>query len=267
MTEETSVLIKPILEIERTVQELERLVDAKSTEVAQLKLRAMLLEESDTDAAALRQQLDVAVREAQRWREKAEAAESKARIFQEFTRRIRSIHSSLAVGEGSRISGDVGEVVSTEEDKDAQGSYRVHRVRFPMGPGDGAESFSITSNEAGPAAGGSTETEGEVAVEEVDDGRELTSTSTATPLSSEQGAPYPVPPGLPALPGLDGVVSPAAGEGRGTMDLSSATMAMWVATQELLMMEDEETSSHTPGISTVSTDGSFSESFAMEDQW
>ncbi|KAH0497724.1 hypothetical protein TgHK011_005010 [Trichoderma gracile] len=263
MTEDASVLIKPILEIEQTVQELEQLVDAKSAEVAQLKLRVMLLEETDTDTVALRQQLNVAVREAQRWREKAEAAESKARIFQKFTSRIRSIHSSLAVGEGSRISGDANEMVSLEG-KDAEGSFRAHRVRF-SGLGDGAGSSSITSNDAGPVADGSTETEGEIVAEEVDDGRELTSPSTATPLSSEQGAPYPVPSGLPALQSLDGVVSPVAAAGQGAMDFSSAAMAMWVATQELLMMEDEETSSQTPGISTVSTDDSFSESFVTED--
>ncbi|PTB69267.1 hypothetical protein BBK36DRAFT_1155857 [Trichoderma citrinoviride] len=265
LNEDTSVLVRPVLEIEQTVQELDRLVDAKSAEVAQLKLRVTLLEETDTDTAALRQQLNVAVREAQRWREKAEAAEKKARIFQKFTRRIRSIHSSLAVGEGSRVSGDANETVSTKGE-DAEGSYSVHRVRFHMGLADGAGSSSAMSTEAGPVAGGSTETEGEIVVEEVDDGQELTSPSTATPLSSEQGAPFPVPPGLPALhTSLDGVVSPLAGAGRGAMDLSSAAMAMWVATQELLMMEDEEASGHTPDISTASTDGRFSESFLSEE--
>lgn len=265
MTEDASIFIKPILEIEQTVQELEQLVDAKSAEVAQLKLRVMLLEETDTDTAALRQQLSVAVREAQRWREKAEAAESKARIFQKFTSRIRSIHSSLAVGEGSLVSGEANGMVSLEG-KDAEGAFRAHRVRF-SGLGDGAGSSSITSNEAGPVAGGSTETEGEIVAEEADDdGRELTSPSTTSPFSSEPGALYPVAPGLPALQSLDGVVSPAAEAGQGAMDFSSAAMAMWVATQELLMMEeDEETSSPTPGISTVSTEGSFSDSFVAED--
>ncbi|PTB78850.1 hypothetical protein M440DRAFT_1328145 [Trichoderma longibrachiatum ATCC 18648] len=240
--------MKPILEIERTVQELDQLVDAKSAEVAELKLRVMLLEETDTDTAALRQQLDVAVREAQRWREKAEAAESKARIFEKFTSRIRSIHSSLAVGEGSRVSGDANELVSTQG-KDAEGSYRAYRVRFSDGP----------------VAGGSTGTEGEIVAEELDDGGELTSPSTATPWSSEQGAPYPTAPGLPALQSLDGVTSPAATAGQGSMDFSSAAMAMWVATQELLMMEDEEAASPTPGISTGSTDGSSSESIGAEE--
>ncbi|KAL6876232.1 hypothetical protein HDV57DRAFT_156662 [Trichoderma longibrachiatum] len=263
MTQDTSVLMKPILEIERTVQELDQLVDAKSAEVAELKLRVMLLEETDTDTAALHQQLDVAVREAQRWREKAEAAESKARIFEKFTSRIRSIHSSLAVGEGSRVSGDANEMVSTQG-KDAEGSYRAYRVRF-SGLGDGAGSLTITGNEDGPVAGGSTGTEGEIVADEVDDGGELTSPSTATPWSSEQGAPYPTAPGLPALQSLDGVTSPAATAGQGSMDFSSAAMAMWVATQELLMMEDEEAASPTPGISTGSTDGSSSESIGAEE--
>lgn len=262
MTQDTSVLMKPILEIERTVQELDQLVDAKSAEVAELKLRVMLLEETDTDTAALRQQLDVAVREAQRWREKAEAAESKARIFEKFTSRIRSIHSSLAVGEGSRVSGDANELVSTQG-KDAEGSYRAYRVRF-SGLGDGAGSLTITGNEDGPVAGGSTGTEGEIVAEELDDGGELTSPSTATPWSSEQEAPYPAAPGLPALQSLDGVTSPAATAGQGSMDFSSAAMAMWVATQELLMMEDEEAASPTPGISTGSTDGSSSESIETD---
>ncbi|KAL6879302.1 hypothetical protein J3F83DRAFT_296645 [Trichoderma novae-zelandiae] len=264
MTEETPFLVRPILEIGQTVQELERLVDTKSTEVAQLQLRVMLLEEVDTDTAALRQQLKVAVREAQRWREKAEAAESKARIFQKFTRRIRSIHSSLAVGEGSRVSGDAEELVSMER-KDAEGSYRVHRVRFSTGLGDEAESSNIAREEGGHVAGRNVESGSESVVEEVDDGKELASSSTATPSSNEEGAPYPVPPGLSALHSLDGVVSPAIGAGRGAVDFSSAALAMWVATQELLLMEEEETSSHTPGISSVSTDGSFSESSVLED--
>ncbi|UKZ72538.1 hypothetical protein TrVFT333_000168 [Trichoderma virens FT-333] len=184
----------------------------KSTEAAQLKLRIQLLEESNP--ISLREELREANNEIQKWREKAEAAERKARRFQRFTTRIRSIHSSLAMAEGSRQSGD-DEMVSWEG-RDAEGSYRAYRVRFTK---------ALSSEAYGTAREG----EGVVA-EEAHDGLHDNKSDEETPLTDEVGF------ARRDLHGLDGVTSP------GVTDFGSAAVAMWIAAQEYLSMEEGEAS-------------------------
>lgn len=192
------------------LQELERLLDIKSAEAAQLKSRMQQLDEGE--AAALRDQLREANRDMQKWREKAEAAEKKARMFQKFTTRVRSIHGSL-VTDGSRQSGDelCDEVVSVSgrRHRDSEGSYQIHRVRF-------SKSIEAMGREAGGVSDN-----GGVIPEEVHDTQ-----------SKDE-----LPVGASDLYGMDGVMSPRGG---GKLDFGPAAIELWIAAQELLLEEAEE---------------------------
>lgn len=240
--------VKPCIGAEHVhdrLQELEQLLGIKSTEAAQLKLRVQLLEESDT--ASLRDELKDANREIQKWRERAEAAERKARMFQRFTTRIRSIHSSLAMAEGSRQSGD-DEVVSLEG-RDAEGSYRVHRVRFTKA-GEAMEREGDVD--------GSTEDEGGAV-----DGESVVVEKMEGFLHRNKGREGSSLGGHGV--GMDGVASPRE-EGAGMLDFGSAAVALWIAAQEFLLMEDDEASHHSSGVSNGGSFSEFSELGNEEDQ-
>ncbi|KAL7915426.1 hypothetical protein GGI35DRAFT_181770 [Trichoderma velutinum] len=202
------------------LQELETLLNKKSAEATQLQLRVQLLEETRT--ASLSEELRDASKEIQKWREKAEAAERKVARFQRFTTRIRSIHSSLAMAEGSRQSGD-DEVISLEG-RDAEGSYRACRVRFTKALG---------------SEGGSIARYDGVVAEEVQDGIHDNKSDEGTPSADGLGL------GLYRdLHGLDGVTSPRM------VDFGSAAVAMWIAAQEYLSMEEGEAFDDSPEVTT-----------------
>ncbi|KAL7919758.1 hypothetical protein ACQKWADRAFT_315368 [Trichoderma austrokoningii] len=74
----------------------------------------------DASIPALRQQLQDARQDLNRWKERSLAAERKARLFQKFTTRVRRLHGSLMTG-GSAV---------VREESDAEGSYLVHSVRL-----------------------------------------------------------------------------------------------------------------------------------------
>lgn len=214
------------------LQELETLLSIKSAEVTQLQLRVQQLEESHP--ASLSEQLREASTEIQKWREKAEAAERKAARFQRFTTRIRSIHSSLAMAEGSRQSGD-DEVISLEG-RDAEGSYRATRVRF--------------TKSLGSEASGIARYDGVVA-EEVQDQNDLHESKSDEETSSRDGSGQ-----HRDFYGLDGVSSPRM------VDFGSAAVAMWIAAQEYLEMEESEAS----GSVEVTTSGSSLDVWEMADE-
>lgn len=175
-----------------------------------------------------------ASKEIQKWREKAEAAERKAARFQRFTTRIRSIHSSLAMAEGSRQSGD-DEVISLEG-RDAEGSYRATRVRF--------------TKSLGSEASGIARFDGVVAEESQDDLNQSKSDEEA-PSTNGFGQHHR------DFHGLDGVTSPRM------VDFGSAAVAMWIAAQEYLEMEEDEASGDSVE---VTTSGSSLDVWEMADE-
>ncbi|KAJ4863598.1 hypothetical protein T069G_00128 [Trichoderma breve] len=203
----------------------------KSAEAAQLQQRIQKLEESQS--ASPNEESRAASKEIQKWKEKAEAAERKAARFQRFTTRIRSIHSSLAMAEGSRQSGD-DEVISLEG-RDAEGSYRACRVRF--------------TKSLGSEASGIARFDGVVAEEVQDDLHESKSDEEA-PSTDGLGQHHR------DFHGLDGVTSPRM------VDFGSAAVAMWIAAQEYLEMEEGEAS----GSVEVTTSGSSLDVWEMADE-
>ncbi|RFU72802.1 rho-gtpase-activating 6 [Trichoderma arundinaceum] len=201
------------------LQGLEKLLSDKSAEAAQLQLRVQQLEE-DNEVSSLRDQLRDAEKDIRKWREKAEAAERKAKMFQKFTARVRSIQGSLAA-EGSLQSGDdlCGRLAS-EQGRDTEGSFQVHRVRF-------TKSSEATERGADSKFG-------------FPDDRGVCSVKVEDCLHRSQSRDGSAPDGLKAttsdLGGLDGVASPK--EER-KMDFGRAAVELWIAAQELLLMEDE----------------------------
>ncbi|KAL6831409.1 hypothetical protein J3E69DRAFT_364293 [Trichoderma sp. SZMC 28015] len=210
------------------LQELETLLSIKSAEVTQLQLRVQQLEESHP--ASLSEQLREASTEIQKWREKAEAAERKAARFQRFTTRIRSIHSSLAMAEGSRQSGD-DEVISLEG-RDAEGSYRATRVRF--------------TKSLGSEASGIPRFDG-VVQDDLNESKSDEETTSTDGLGRHHRDFH----------GLDGVTSPRM------VDFGSAAVAMWIAAQEYLEMEEGEASGDSVE---VTTSGSSLDVWEMADE-
>ncbi|KAH6611604.1 rho-gtpase-activating 6 [Trichoderma cornu-damae] len=195
-------------DVHSRLHELERLLGVKSEEAAQLKLRVQQLEEEHDEASLRDRVLSDAGREVRKWRERAEAAERRAKMFQKFTARVRSIHGAVAA-EGSRHGGDDlrGGGLASEQGRDAGGSYRVHRVRFAMG------------NEAA---------DGGVVVARDDD------------CGMPEGGPSPsVSDGAPRAlcGGMDGVASPRED---GKLDFGLAAAELWIAAQELLLLMDDE---------------------------
>ncbi|KAM0264238.1 hypothetical protein ACHAQJ_000725 [Trichoderma viride] len=203
-------------DIRSRLEELEQLLDMKSAEATQLKLQVQQLEEYDV--LTLRDQVKAANRDLQKWRERAQVAEKKAKMFQKFTTRIRSIHGSLMT-ESSQQGGDdlCGEMVA-KEGRDAEGSYQVHRVRF---------------------AKGSEATERSGDMEE----RSIVSVKMQDCLHHKQSKDESSWDGSRAAPGdlhgMDGVASPKE---EGKLDFGLAAVELWIAAQELLLMEDEEAS-------------------------
>lgn len=122
------------------------------------------------------------------------------------------------------------------EGRDAEGSYRACRVRFTKG--------------LGSEASGIARYDGSIAEEVQDDLHESQTSSTDGP-----GVGFGL--GIHGdLHGLDGVTSPRK------VDFGSAAVAMWIAAQEYLLMEEGEASSSLE----VTTSGSSLDVWELADE-
>jgi hypothetical protein len=72
-------------------------LDSKTEEVAQL--RRQLDAQDDADVGTLSEQLREARRESQMWKERAEAAERRVKVFEKFTANLRGIREAAAVAD------------------------------------------------------------------------------------------------------------------------------------------------------------------------
>ncbi|KAG5923473.1 hypothetical protein E4U42_004950 [Claviceps africana] len=100
------------------IRKLQRLLDAKTEEAAQL--RRQLEAQKDSDVGTLSEQLRQAKRDAAAWRDRAEAAERRVKVFETFTEKLREIRDAVAETK-SHKSGKMEECLTTG-----------------TGPGDGA---------------------------------------------------------------------------------------------------------------------------------
>ncbi|KAF5243140.1 hypothetical protein FANTH_8332 [Fusarium anthophilum] len=77
------------------IRSLQRQLDLKTEEEAHL--RRQLEVQGDADVGTLSQQLREAKREAQMWRERAESAERRIKVFERFTARLKGIREAVGV--------------------------------------------------------------------------------------------------------------------------------------------------------------------------
>ncbi|KAF5023194.1 hypothetical protein F66182_4748 [Fusarium sp. NRRL 66182] len=94
------------------VRSLQRQLDLKIEET--IHLRRQLEVQGDADIGTLSQQLREAKREAQMWRERAESAERRIKVFERFTARLKGIREAIPnadqddVDKGSKLSHHTG---------------------------------------------------------------------------------------------------------------------------------------------------------------
>lgn len=79
------------------IRKLQRQLETKTDEAAQL--RRQVEAQKDTDVGTLSEQLREAKREAQQWKERAEAAERRVKVFERFTARLRGIREAAAAAD------------------------------------------------------------------------------------------------------------------------------------------------------------------------
>ncbi|SCV53891.1 uncharacterized protein FFB14_13366 [Fusarium fujikuroi] len=77
------------------IRSLQRQLDLKTEEA--IHLRTQLEVQGDADVGTLSQQLREAKREAQTWRERAESAERRIKVFERFTARLKGIREAVGV--------------------------------------------------------------------------------------------------------------------------------------------------------------------------
>ncbi|KAF4949547.1 hypothetical protein FGADI_8845 [Fusarium gaditjirri] len=77
------------------IRSLQRQLDLKTEEI--VHLRRQLEVQGDADVGTLSQQLREAKREAQTWRERAESAERRIKVFERFTARLKGIREAVGV--------------------------------------------------------------------------------------------------------------------------------------------------------------------------
>ncbi|KAM0450983.1 hypothetical protein ACHAO4_006377 [Trichoderma viride] len=207
-------------------------------------LEAEIQQLKESEISTLRQQLQDMNGNLNKWKERALAAERRAKLFQKFTTRVRHLYGSL-LNEGSCQSGDDG--LTVKEESDAEGSYLIRSVRFNK---------ALEAIERGSQATGDQESiyvgDGDVIATKIFQSlypRMHTrggSPSGGSPTGSKTTATGYVP----LLQSMDGVASPRDDEE--TLKLRLGMVELWMAVQELLRMEDEEASSTTSSSSSSS---------------
>ncbi|KAJ4135149.1 hypothetical protein NW768_004767 [Fusarium equiseti] len=82
------------------IRNLQRQLDLKTEEAVQL--RRQLEVQEDADVGTLSQQLREAKREAQMWKERAESAERRIKVFERFTARLKGIRTAGGTAQGAQ---------------------------------------------------------------------------------------------------------------------------------------------------------------------
>lgn len=191
------------------IRHLQRQLNAKTEEAAHLRRQLEAVE--DSDIGTLSEQLREAKREAQMWRERAEAAERRVKVFEKFTARLKGIKAAVAVAE-KQSQGAHGEVYKSEDGADQ--SIRLLRGKHTKGQTE--SDHSTHTEDAGVV------------------------TARIRKCLHGQGASDTHDGTLDSLPreelGFDGSASPDWGP----REVEFGAMEIWMAAQELLDMEELE---------------------------
>ncbi|KAF7560495.1 hypothetical protein G7046_g3638 [Stylonectria norvegica] len=123
------------------IRNLQRQLDSKTEESVQLRRQLEAQEDAGTEVGTLSQQLREAKREAQMWRERAEAAERRVKVFERFTARLRGIREAAAAADSRDIRPKVTNEPSQDASEDDVHHYVKARDRQDTMGGDGHHHF------------------------------------------------------------------------------------------------------------------------------
>jgi hypothetical protein len=105
--------------LHRQVRNLQRQLNAKTEEAAQL--RRQVEAQTDSEVGTLSEQLRASKREVRMWKDRAEAAERRVKVFERFTARLRGIREAAAAADKQMAkSGSVLTKSAQNDDDDNQ---------------------------------------------------------------------------------------------------------------------------------------------------
>lgn len=180
------------------IRSLQRQLDLKTEEA--VHLRRQLEVQGDADVGTLSQQLREAKREAQTWRERAESAERRIKVFERFTARLKGIREAVGVD-------------TRNADTDT--------AKYLDGDASGQKENTFLENTMGYESDSSGRTE-DAGVVKARIRRCLHGLTDG-------------PPDKPSF-GLDEIQNPE----RPKRDISPSTVEVWMAAQELLQLDEAQ---------------------------
>lgn len=215
------------------IQTLQRHLGAKNEEASQL--RRQLEAQEDTEVGTLSEQLRAAHRDLSMWKERAESAEKRVKVFERFTTRLRTIRDALFHERQRRTdeyvpstptptrhsASEDGDEARTADDKDS-GRPGLTGRRAASGPTTGGERSDDS---------GKTEDAGVVAARI----RKCLHRQLQTAATHHRALDRPADE-LTGITGGDGASSPREYEG---MDIMGGAEKVWAIIVELLRMEDD----------------------------
>lgn len=180
------------------IRSLQRQLDLKTEEA--VHLRRQLEVQGDADVGTLSQQLREAKREAQTWRERAESAERRIKVFERFTARFKGIREAVGVN-------------TRNADTDT--------AKYLDGGANGQKENTFFENTMGCESDSSGRTE---------DAGVIKARIRRCLHGLTDG-----PPDKPSF-GLDEIQNPE----RPKRDISPSTVEVWMAAQELLQLDEAQ---------------------------
>ncbi|KAM0421554.1 hypothetical protein ACHAPT_010728 [Fusarium lateritium] len=186
------------------IRSLQRQLDHKTEEA--LHLKRQLEVQEDADVGTLSQQLREAKREAQMWKERAEAAERRIKVFERFTARLRGIQEAATVAEQHELSDDAFDTVQEDESREGQSLPRRNTLRYESDGSRRTEDASVVTARIRKCLHGPGKTDGAP-----------DSPPSASEARRAQNA-----------------------SNRAAKDISQSAVEIWMAAQELLHLEENQ---------------------------
>lgn len=184
------------------IRTLQRQLHQKTEET--LHLRRQLEVQEDADVGTLSQQLREAKREAQMWKERAEAAERRIKVFERFTARLRGIQEAATVTEPHDLSDDTFDTGHEDESREGQTLGR-RATRYESDGSRRTEDAGVVTARIRKCLHGPGKTDG------APDSPPLSETRRAQNASN-----------------------------RAVKDINQSAVEIWMAAQELLHLEEEQ---------------------------
>lgn len=133
------------------VQSLQRSLSAKADEASQL--RRQLEAHEYSEVGTLSEQLRMARRDLSMWRERAQAAEKRVKVFERFTSRLRGIKTAMSTAQQGKGQGPGAEKDRLRAQSSPDGGVsRMDGAWSPAGEHRGAPTMDAEADEVWAAA-------------------------------------------------------------------------------------------------------------------